>query len=217
MNATQSAPVSVISGPIAMVTAAAVTNAAAANAAVSGGGRTGHVASQSAVHDALTLREATPADAPAIHSLIVEHLAEGRLLARTREEIAMHAGRFSVAVLDGRVVGCADLAPLGGGVGEVRSLVVHTDARSYGVGRLLVDSLRRRAAAAGFHTLSAFTHAPGYFVQIGFSIVPHAWLPEKIQTDCRTCPQFRQCGQYAVALPLDAVRSACVPLVSLHG
>jgi amino-acid N-acetyltransferase len=166
--------------------------------------------------DAVAVRAATAADAPGIHSLIAAHTAEGHLLARTREEIALHAGRFSVAVDDGHVVGCADLAPLGDGLAEVRSLVVHVDARSGGVGRLLVDSLRRRAAAAGFHTLCAFTHAPAYFVQLGFSIVPHAWLPGKIETDCRGCAQLRHCGQYAVALPLATVHDPFVPLVSLH-
>ena len=166
---------------------------------------------------AVTVRQATAADAPAIHSLIADQVAEGRLLARTQDEVAVHAHRFSVAVADGEVVGCADLAPLGAGVGEVRSLVVHMDARLLGIGRLLVDSVRRRAAAAGFHTLCAFTHAPRYFVQMGFSIVPHAWVPEKIQADCRTCPQFRRCGQYAVALLLAAARDTFVPLVSLHG
>jgi N-acetylglutamate synthase-like GNAT family acetyltransferase len=171
----------------------------------------------SARREEVAVRPAGAADARGIHSLILCHQAEGRLLARERDEIARHADRFIVAVLDGRVVGCVDLAPLGGGVAEVRSLVVHADARSLGLGRVLVDAVRRRAAAAGFHTLCAFTHAPGYFAPLGFSIVPHEWLPEKIQADCATCPEFRHCGQYAVALPLAAARAACVPLVSLHG
>jgi N-acetylglutamate synthase-like GNAT family acetyltransferase len=33
---------------------------------------------------------------------------------------------------------------------------------------------------------------------MGFSIIPHVWLPEKIVTDCHTCSHFRNCGQYAV-------------------
>jgi N-acetylglutamate synthase-like GNAT family acetyltransferase len=33
---------------------------------------------------------------------------------------------------------------------------------------------------------------------MGFSIVPHVWLPEKIVADCHTCSHFRNCGQYAV-------------------
>ena len=38
---------------------------------------------------------------------------------------------------------------------------------------------------------------------MGFSIVPHLWLPEKIFTDCVKCPSFQRCGQYAMMLPLE--------------
>jgi hypothetical protein len=37
---------------------------------------------------------------------------------------------------------------------------------------------------------------------MGFTIVPHMWVPEKIGHDCTSCPLFRRCGQYAVTLPL---------------
>jgi len=61
-----------------------------------------------------------------------------------------------------------------------------------------------RVRREGFDTLSAFTHAPGYFMPIGFSIAPHLWVTEKVDTDCVKCPQFRMCGQYAMVLPLDS-------------
>ena len=169
----------------------------------------------------LTLRQATGDDAPAIHELIVSHLAEGRLLPRQLGEIAVHAQRFVVAVDDdpgsGRLIGCVDLAPLSRTVAEVRSLVVSEDARSSGIGRRLIDAAVARAGRAGFERLCAFTHAPSYFVQLGFSLVPHEWLPEKIQTDCGTCAMFRRCQQYAVVLPLARATHGCVPLASLHG
>ena len=171
----------------------------------------------------LTLRQATPDDARAIHELISRHRDEGRLLSRRLEEIAVHASRFIVAVdEDEEVVGCADLAPLSRTVAEVRSLVVSAEARSAGIGRRLIDAVIARAQAAGFERVCAFTHAPSYFVQLGFSIVPHDWLPEKIRTDCGTCTQFRTCGQYAVMLPLrsafaKATADKRVPLASLHG
>ena len=74
------------------------------------------------------LRPATAADAPAIHALVTKYQEAGRLLPRTIEEIARHADRFLV-ISDGGagagdVLGCAELAPLSGGVAEVRSLVV---------------------------------------------------------------------------------------------
>jgi amino-acid N-acetyltransferase len=99
-------------------------------------------------------------------------------------------------------VGCADLAPLSASVAEVRSLVVDEQAQGAGLGRRLLRELAARAAATGFVQLCALTHAPAYFIKLGFSLVPHQWLPEKIDKDCRGCAQFRQCGQQAVVLPL---------------
>jgi hypothetical protein len=52
---------------------------------------------------------------------------------------------------------------------------------------------------------------------MGFSIVPHPWIPEKIEADCHTCPLFRRCGQYAVTLSLEHGVESFVPLASLHG
>jgi N-acetylglutamate synthase-like GNAT family acetyltransferase len=154
-------------------------------------------------HIQVLVRPACDRDVEMIHRLVSEHLNEGHLLPRSRDEIASRVGRFIVAVDDhGHIVGCADLAPLSRRVAEVRSLVVYDGARSCGIGRQLVEELEKRALLSGFETLTAFTHTPGYFVQLGFSIVPHTWIPEKIETDCRTCAHFRHCGQYAVMLPL---------------
>jgi amino-acid N-acetyltransferase len=163
------------------------------------------------------VRPATAADAEAIHALICNHVEEGRLLPRHLGEIAVHAHRFVVAVDGDCVVGCVDLAPLSRTVAELRSLVVSENARTRGAGRRLVDEAVAGATAAGFDRLCAFTHTPAYFVRLGFSIVPHVWLPEKIDTDCRTCSQFRRCGQHAVTLTLNRSRQSCVPLASLHG
>jgi N-acetylglutamate synthase-like GNAT family acetyltransferase len=151
------------------------------------------------------IRSAVAADATGIHDLITRHAAEGRLLSRSLDEIASNIDRFLVATQHNDVVGCVDLAPLSASVVEVRSLVVAPGARAVGVGRRLLRELLTRAAAAGYTTLCAFTHWPSYFVRAGFSVVPHAWLPEKIERDCRGCSLFRHCGQYAVTFPLDAL------------
>ena len=163
------------------------------------------------------LRTATADDAEAIHALITGHAAEGHLLPRARGEIAVHAHRFVVACQDDRVVACAELAPLSRDVSEIRSLVVSEEARRLGLGRELIDELVARATDAGFEKVCAFTHAPSYFVRLGFSMVPHVWLPEKILTDCRACPHFRRCGQYAVLRELRVPNRAFVPLAALHG
>lgn len=156
----------------------------------------------------ITLRTGVPADARRLHALIAAEHAAGHVLPRSLAEVTQHAGRFVVAVRGRAIVGGAELAPLSPQVAEVRSLVVAPSARSLGVGSMLVEELRTRARRDGFDTLSAFTHAPGYFMPMGFSIVPHLWVSEKVYTDCVTCPQFHSCGQYAMVLPLDSLHDA---------
>jgi amino-acid N-acetyltransferase len=150
----------------------------------------------------VTFRAATALDAPAIHRLIAQNLEAGHLLPRSMDDVTAHAGRFLVAESNGNVVGCAELAPLSAEVAEVRSLVVDQHARGRHIGPRLVEQLAAAGAGKGFATLCAFTHEPAHFVRLGFTIVPHIWVPEKIERDCRTCALFRKCGQYAVTLPL---------------
>src|SRR5258706_6647798 len=163
----------------------------------------------------LTIKRAGEEHASALHALITANLEEGRLLPRTLEEITAHAGRFTIALRGRKVVGCAELAPLSAQTAEVRSLAVDMKERGNGVGTMLVDDLRQRAHHEGFDKLSAFTHAPGYFSQMGFSIVPHLWMQEKIYTDCVKCEHFRRCGQYAMVAPIDAPSAAqTLPMIS---
>ena len=49
---------------------------------------------------------------------------------------------------------------------------------------------------------------------MGFSIVPHSWLLEKITTDCLKCPLFRACGQYAMIVPLESTDVVDLPAAS---
>ncbi len=151
----------------------------------------------------LIIRPATAADAEAIHALVTDHLDEGHLLPRELAELRVHADRFIVCDVTGRIAACAELAPLSKKVAEVRSLVVSRDFRGVGLAYRLVGELRTRARTRGFDTLTAFAHDARFFVRQGFSIVPHVWVPEKIMTDCVGCPLFRKCAQHAVVLPLQ--------------
>ena|SRR5690349_18827649 len=152
----------------------------------------------------VVLRTAEVREAKKLYALIQANLEEGHLLPRSLEELEAHAPRFVVAVKGRSIVGCAELAPLSPTVAEVRSLAVDARTRGGRIGVAIVEELRRRARREGFERLCAFTHAPGYFTNMGFSIVPHTWLLEKIFTDCVKCPQFRSCGQYGLVVPLDS-------------
>jgi amino-acid N-acetyltransferase len=150
----------------------------------------------------VNLRVATLADASAIHALIAGNLEIGHLLPRSLDDVKEHIGRFFVAEEGGAVVACAELARLSPTVAEVRSLVVTESLRGQKIGSRLVAHLAATGTSAGYSTLSAFTHDPSHFVRLGFTIVPHVWMPEKIAHDCTGCALFRHCGQYAVRLML---------------
>lgn len=151
----------------------------------------------------IVLRPATAADARAIHGLIAANTVAGHLLPRSLAEVTLRAARFVVATRGRKVVGCAELAPLSTRLAEVRSLAVHESVRHQGIGTQLVTALRQRAQSAEYQQLCVLTHAPEYFANLGFSMVPHLWVQEKVFTDCVTCPRFRACGQFAMVLPLD--------------
>jgi len=159
----------------------------------------------------LVLRSATAADADALHALIAAHLDEGHLLPRDQTDLRRHAARFVVCDVAGEIKACAELAPLSRSTAEVRSLVVARDFRRVGLAARLVSEMTARAKAAGFETLTAFTHDPRFFIRQNFSIVPHVWVPEKIVSTCLDCALFRRCSQYAMLLPLDAVRRFSPP------
>jgi amino-acid N-acetyltransferase len=152
------------------------------------------------------LRTAVRSDARKIHELIQRNQQSGHLLPRQIAELTSRIDRFVVGV-DGRgsIVACGELAPLSSSVAEIRSLVVTEKRRGQGIGRRIVDELRARARASGFDDLCVFAHEPGYFAHMGFSIVPHTWVPEKIMADCRNCALFRRCEQFAMVTDLDAI------------
>ena len=73
---------------------------------------------------------------------------------------------------------------------------------------MIVDELRRRARREGFEKLCAFTHAPRLLHPHGLLDRAAPLADREVFTDCVKCPQFRQCGQYAMVVPLDAAFDA---------
>lgn len=161
-----------------------------------------------------TLRAGRAADAPALLALITAHAEEGHLLPRSLDELSVRAPRFVVVERAGRLVGCAELAPLSAAVAEVRSLVVDQHARGEGLALRMIDELARRARLDGFDRLCAFAHDAGFFVRLGFSIVPHTWVPEKIAQDCAGCALFQACGQHALVRSLHEQPRRVMPLAA---
>ncbi|MBM61471.1 MAG: hypothetical protein CL484_00825 [Acidobacteria bacterium] len=150
-----------------------------------------------------SIRLANQADATAINKLVTANVGLGQLLPRSAEDIQRNVARFVVATKGSLIVGCGELAPLSDTLSEIRSLVVSIEARGCGIGSEILGSLVTMGRQKNLPRLCAFTHVPHPFVSLGFSIVPHTWLPEKIMTDCQRCDWFRRCEQYAVVNELS--------------
>ena len=153
----------------------------------------------------VAIRPAEANEATALFRLISDNLESGHLLPRPLGEVVLHIPRFLVAVDADGVLGCAELARLSPRVAEIRSLVVRSEARRHGVGARLLQRMMESATEQGFSKVCAFAHDPKPFIRLGFSIVPHPWVPEKISTDCHDCVWFRRCRQYAVVFDIDHV------------
>ena len=75
------------------------------------------------------------------------------------QEVSGEAGAFFVAYEEGRPVGCGALRRLEPGVGEIRHVWVHPEARRLGLARRILGALEEAAVARGCTVVRLDTHA----------------------------------------------------------
>ena len=158
----------------------------------------------------MTFRQATPADVAAMHRLISDNLELGHLLPRTLDDLIEHAARFLVAER-GRGDRPAPSSRRSARAWRRSARWSSTNRRGDAYRAAACDGARRAAPRRGFSTLCAFTHDPSHFVRLGFTIVPHIWVPEKIARDCtvlRAVPPLRPVRGHAAAA---APACTCAP------
>lgn len=154
----------------------------------------------------LEIRKATLGDIRSIAELVNSFAAKGIMLPRTEFELAESIRDFTVALEDGKLLGCGALHIYTPVSGEVRSLAVHSDSQRYGVGREVVEALVREAEEFGLSSLFAFTYVPGFFSKLGFAEVDRGKLPLKAWKDCLKCPKFQACDEIAVLKYINSNR-----------
>jgi DNA-binding MarR family transcriptional regulator/GNAT superfamily N-acetyltransferase len=93
------------------------------------------------------------------------------------QEVSGDAGAFFVAYEEGGPVGCGALRRLEDGVGEIRHVWVHPDARRLGLARRLLGALEeeaaaRRLAAVRLDTHAALTEARAMYRACGYTEIP---------------------------------------------
>lgn len=144
------------------------------------------------------IRAATTSDVLSIHSLLRDYADDGRLLARSSDEINERLRGFLVAETDGEVCGCGSLEIFTQELGEVRSLAVHPNRHGQGLGQQMVNGIEQMARELGLTRMIALTYVPGFFRKLGYQIVAMESLPEKVFGVCVTCPKFDHCDEIAM-------------------
>ena len=146
----------------------------------------------------VVVRKAMMRDIPPILDLINGYAAKGVMLARTEFEMSEAIRDFSVATLDGELLGCGALHFYSPTMAEIRSLAVNEHAKTHGVGRALVEALTAEAQAYELDAVFAFTYVVEFFRKVGFEVVERGILPLKAWKDCLRCPKFQACDEIAV-------------------
>ena len=157
-----------------------------------------------------SLRDATLADAEKIFALI--HLHRDDLVPRPMGDIVAHIDRFSVAEVDGEMVGCAAYmvlpeigSPLHATV-EVQAVAVRAPYRRLGIGRALVKRIMDRVATFRPAEVLVLTFAPAFFSSLGFHEIPKTRIMHKLYTGCINCTKHTDpftCPERAMALEMS--------------
>ena len=148
------------------------------------------------------VRGATVHDAPEIARIVNGYAERGKMLPRPLAAVYQFLRDFSVAEMDGRVIGCAALSIFWGDLAEVRSLAVSESHRGQGIGKRLVRYLLREAQGLGIPRVFALTYEVGFFEALGFHQISRDTLPRKIWRDCINCVHFADCDETALIIDI---------------
>ena len=151
----------------------------------------------------MKIRKAKIADVEAVYSLISDYAEQDRMLFRSMADIYENLQDFSVAELDGDVVGCCALQIIWADLAEIKSLAVQQVRIGTGVGKALVQDAIEKAVQLGLPRLFALTLKPDFFQKLGFEIVDRDTLPMKVWSDCAKCPKQKNCDEIAVIKYID--------------
>ncbi|CAB4536543.1 ArgA N-acetylglutamate synthase and related acetyltransferases [actinobacterium SCGC AAA044-D11] len=116
----------------------------------------------------LIIRQARTSDIKNIRAIIDEYAAGRRLL--TKETVTLYESvqEFTVAEIDGKVVGCGAMHVLWEDLAEVRSVAVDQSVRGKGVGHGILEVLIKRAAELGIKRIFCLTFETQFFGRHGF-------------------------------------------------
>jgi len=152
----------------------------------------------------MKVRSAKISDARTICSLINQYAEEDKMLFRSMADIYENLQSFSVAELDGKVVGCCSLQIIWSDLAEIKSLAVDKANTGAGAGKMLVGTAVEQASSLGIPRIFALTLRPDFFEKMGFQVVEKEALPMKVWSDCAKCPKQQNCDETAVIKTVES-------------
>ena len=126
------------------------------------------------------VKSASRADADQIWELVSSYAAEGLMLPRTQEQVAINIDNYVVATLDGRVVACASLEEYSPSLAEVSSVAVARSQHGNGLGTDVVLGVERLARARDINELFALSLSDKFFLSMEYEPTSISRYPEKL-------------------------------------
>ena len=141
-------------------------------------------------------------DIQAMQRLVAPYIKDGTILKREDDEVATNLRSYTVAKVDGAIVGYLALHIHTHDLAEIRSFVVAKPYRSQGIGKKLVHLAKEEAKALGIKRVLTLTYEnlKQFFHKEGFKEVQKQQIPQqKIWADCIKCIHFpSSCSEYAL-------------------
>lgn len=126
------------------------------------------------------VRGASRADADQIWELVSSYAAEGLMLPRTLDQVAVNIDNYVVAMLDGRVVACASLEEYSPSLAEVSSVAVARAQHGNGLGTDVVLGVERLARARDINEIFALSLSDKFFLSMDYAPTSISRYPEKL-------------------------------------
>jgi amino-acid N-acetyltransferase len=117
----------------------------------------------------ILIRPAKTSDIKKIREIVSHYISERRLLAKETVTLYESVQEFSVAEVNGEVVGCGALHVLWEDLAEVRTVAVKKDFHGKGIGHQLLENIINRAKEIGVKRIFCLTFETKFFGTHGFN------------------------------------------------
>ncbi len=114
------------------------------------------------------IRPARTSDVKAIRQLVDSYAAPGQMLSKETVTLYESVQEFTVAEVDGKVIGCGALHVLWDDLAEVRTVAVDKNFHKKGIGHQLLEKIIERAREVGVERIFCLTFQTEFFGRHGF-------------------------------------------------